>query len=83
MCAHTCTVRVSHDITACYSHEILSSTFVDELLTGVSESFVSLLAKNVPLSLMQVDSSTMYDRIILDLPLRRSRVSSFNEDSLV
>ena len=48
-----------------------------------SESFVSLLARNVPLSLMQVDFSTMYDRIILDLLLRRSRVASFNEDSLV
>ena len=90
MCAHTCTymtVRVSHDINACHSHQIfsilvlLSMSFLARY--RVSESFGSLLARNVPLSLMQVDSSTMYDRIILDLPLHRSPVASFNEDYLV
>ena len=49
----------------------------------VSESFVLFLARNVPLPLMQVYSSILYDRILLDLPLRRSRVASFSEDSFV
>ena len=64
-----------------FSVVLLSMSFLARY--RVSESFVSLLASNVPLSLMQVDSSTMYDRIILDLPLRRSRVASFSEDALV
>ena len=57
-----------------FSVVLLSMSFLARY--RVSESFVSLLERNVLLSLMQVDSSTVYDRIILDLLLRRSRVAS-------